>query len=332
MAAERPGEFELIARYLAPLATDPGSLALTDDAAVLPSWPGHDLVLTKDMLAADVHFFAEDPAAAIAAKALRVNLSDLAAKGATPKGYLLGLGLPADWTEGWMNEFALGLKADQETYACALYGGDTIRSPGKLLVSITAIGIVPEGRAVRRSGAMPGDQLFLTGTVGDASLGLKLRQNPAMAAELGLADADVSHLQNRYLLPRPRVKAAEAVRTYANAAIDLSDGLVADLSHLCEASGVDAMVNIETLPISKAVWNALVKDPSVLSGCITGGDDYEILAAVPAEQAPSYQAALKKAGVPVTRIGALAEGEGKARFLSKGEELDLSAAGGFAHF
>ncbi len=335
MPADRPGEFALISKYLAPLATDPGSMALTDDAAVIPSWPDHDIVLTKDILAADVHFFADDPAAAIASKALRVNLSDLAAKGADAKGYLLGLCLPGDWSEAWLREFALGLQADQSGYNVALYGGDTIRSPGKLVVSITAIGIVPKGEAVRRNGAKPGDRIFMTGTIGDAALGLKLRLDRDLGDKLGLSDGHRSHLVNRYLMPKPRVRAAAAVRAHAHAAIDLSDGLVADLGHICATSGVDAKVDVTRLPISPAVYAAIIKDPENLTTCMTGGDDYEILACVPADRASFYAAFLKKAGVPVTEIGEIVEaasdGEGTARFLSAGRELDFSATG-FAHF
>lgn len=335
MVADRPGEFALISKYLAPLATDPGSLSLTDDAAVIPSWPDHDIVLTKDILAADVHFFADDPAAAIASKALRVNLSDLAAKGAEAKGYLLGLCLPADWNEAWLREFALGLQADQAAYNVALYGGDTIRSPGKLMVSITAVGIVPRGEAVRRNGARPGDRIFLTGTIGDAALGLKFRLDPELGARLGLSDSHRSHLENRYLLPKPRVKAAAAIRAHAHAAIDLSDGLVADLGHICETSGVDANVDVTKLPISSAVHAAIVKDAENLTTCMTGGDDYEILACVPPDRAPFYVAFLKKAGVSCTEIGEIVESRsgqtGVAHFLSGGRELDFSASG-FAHF
>lgn len=332
MGDKRPGEFELIAKYLAPLATDPGSLALTDDAAIIPSWPGQDLVLTKDMLAAGIHFFPDDPPAAIAAKALRVNLSDLAAKGAEPKGYLLGLGLPGDWKESFLAEFCQGLKAEQDTFGITLYGGDTIRSPDGFFVSITAIGTLPQGTGVRRSGAKPGDAIFLTGTIGDAALGLKLRLKPEMAETLQLSDADRSHLQNRYLLPRPRVKAAIPVRNHANAAVDLSDGLAADLGHICEASGVSARIDIEKLPISKAIFSVITKDAAELGTCIAGGDDYEILACVPADRSEQFAAELKAAGVPARRIGEIAQGEAKVDFLQGGRVIDLAAISGFKHF
>src|SRR5690606_19603926 len=169
--SERPGEFGMIARYLRPLASDPGAFGLTDDAAALAPEPGFDLVLTKDMVAAGVHFFADDPAASIARKALRVNLSDLAAKGAEPIGYLLGLALPADWTEDWMAEFSAGLAEDQKRYGLSLLGGDTVKSPDGLMLSVTAIGQVPSGGIVRRAGAQAGDLIVVSGTIGDAALG-----------------------------------------------------------------------------------------------------------------------------------------------------------------
>lgn len=204
MAAARPGEFELIKRFFAPLAKDPGSLGLTDDAAVLTPNAGYDLVLTKDVLAADVHFFADDAPEAIAAKALRANLSDLAAKGARPRSYLLGLALPKDWTATWLERFCKGLAADQAAYDIQLLGGDTIRSSNGLQVSITAIGEVKSGTAVRRCGAKPGDRLFVSGTIGDAAAGLKARLDPGFCAAHALSS------ERRTPYSRPLSPAASA--------------------------------------------------------------------------------------------------------------------------
>jgi thiamine-monophosphate kinase len=304
--SERPGEFGMIARYLRPLADDPGAFGLTDDAASLRPEPGFDLVLTKDMVAAGVHFFADDPPASIARKALRVNLSDLAAKGATPTGYLLGLALPADWTEDWMAEFSAGLAEDQKRYDIPLLGGDTVRSPDGLMLSVTAIGQVPSGSIVRRAGARVGDLVVVSGTVGDAALGLRLRLG-TLAAET--AGEGAAHLLDRYLHPQPRLGLATAVRDYAHASLDISDGLVGDLDHVVRASGVAAVIEAGLLPLSDAARSVLAADPTALASILTGGDDYEILITLPPDALQGYEAAARAAGVPVTVIGRIVAGE-----------------------
>jgi len=305
----RPGEAELIARFLAPLASHPAALGLGDDAAALAPPPGQDLVLTADAVARDVHFL-DDSADAIARKALRVNLSDLAAKGAAPLGYLLTLGLEADWTEDWLAAFCAGLAADQETYGMRLLGGDTIRAPGGLVVSITAIGTVPAGRMVRRNGARAGDVLLVTGTIGDAALGLRLRRDPGLGARLTVRDA--AHLLGRYRLPEPRVAAASAVLAHARAAMDLSDGLVGDAGKMAAASGVRLVIDAAAVPLSAAARTLIAGAPDLLTTALTGGDDYEILAAVPGEALSAVLAAFAAAGVPATPIGRVEPGAGVA--------------------
>ena len=238
----RPSEDALIARFFAPLATEPGAAALTDDAAVLPAGPG-ELVVTKDMLVAGVHFFADDPPDLVARKALRVNLSDLAAKGALPAGFLIGLGLPPDWTEEFLQSFASGLGADIDHFGCPLFGGDTVKVPGPLTLSITAFGRAK--RTVRRDGAWPGDLVVATGTIGDGALGLAARgaeREPAGAPHwLQALDEDQrAALRLRYLQPEPRSALAEAVSAHASAAMDISDGFAGDLAKLAAASGVRA--------------------------------------------------------------------------------------------
>lgn len=198
-------EDDLIARYFAPIAGEAG-LALKDDVALLRPPEGSDLVVTVDGLVAGVHFFADDPAEAIAAKALRVNLSDLASKGARPLGFLLTLAMPADITAAWLEAFAAGLGEDARTYGCPLIGGDTVRTPGPLTLSITALGAVPRGRLPARTQAEPGDLVYVTGTIGDAALGLQLR----LGRGPDLAEADRAHLQERYLRPQPRLALAPA--------------------------------------------------------------------------------------------------------------------------
>lgn len=328
----RLGEFELIERYLAPLATDPGSFELVDDVAVLTPPAGHDLVLTKDMVAAGIHFFPDDPPAAIAQKALRVNLSDLAAKGAKPLGYLLGLGLSHDWQEPWLAEFASGLAADQKTYDVALYGGDTIKSGNGMVLSVTAIGSVPEATAVRRSGAQLSDRLYVTGTIGDGALGLKLRLDPAQAERWGLNEAERAHLLERYLLPRPRVAAAEIVRRFASASMDISDGLVGDMAKLLKASGVGADIKASQIPLSAAAKRAVVNDPQAFVTALTGGDDYELLVAVPQQDGMAFEAAMARISLPCAMIGRITSQDAGARILTDDGDLLSLKRTSYSHF
>lgn len=331
----RPSEDELIARFFRPLATAPGALALVDDCAQLAPPPGHDLVLKTDAVAAGIHFFAEDDWGLVAKKALRVNLSDLAAKGARPLGYLLTLALPADWREADLAAFAAGLAEDQAAFGVSLFGGDTIRSPDGLIVSITVFGAVPTGRMVRRAAARPGDVVYVSGTLGDAALGLAARGAPERAAGWGLAGPLAEHLARRYLLPEPRAALAPAVLAHARAAMDVSDGLGLDLSRMCRGSGVGAEVSVAALPLSPAAAAVHAVDLAALAEILGGGDDYEILAAVPPDAAAVFESAAGAAGVTVTAIGRIvdATGEGEpVRFLDRdGAPLPLGAVG-FRHF
>ncbi|MEP3049465.1 MAG: thiamine-phosphate kinase [Roseibium sp.] len=332
MAETRPSEFELIKRYFAPLASDPGSVGLTDDAAVISPREGYDLVLTKDVLAADIHFFANDAPEAIAAKALRVNLSDLAAKGAAPRGYLLGLALPSDWTAQWLERFCNALAADQTAYDVKLLGGDTIRSGNGLQVSITAIGEVPTGRTVRRSGSKAGDIVFVTGTIGDASAGLKARLDAGFSARHNLTSEQEAYILDRYLLPRPRTRLASALQTYASASMDVSDGLTSDCEHMARASNMDFTLELGQIPLSPALQQLKSACQQDFMHCINGGDDYEILATVPAETADEFSNAAAALKCPVTRIGHVDSGAGDARLSNFGTTVELSPGGGFKHF
>ncbi len=303
-AKRRPGEFELIAKYFRPLASAEGAFALTDDAAVVRPGAGEELVVTCDAVAAGVHFFPDDPPQSIAQKALRVNLSDLAAKGATPLGYLMALALPVDWTEAWLKAFAAGLAADEKEYSVSLLGGDTIRASGGVTVSITAIGTVPKGKMVRRAGARPGDAVVVSGTLGDAALALKVRSGD-MARPVG---GKVFH--ERFLRPQPRLALIPVLRRYATSAIDVSDGLVGDLGHICEVSKVGAEIEVESVPLSAPALRLAAADPSARLLALTGGDDYEILATVAARDVAAAVRAGKDAGVDLTRIGTVTAGKG----------------------
>jgi thiamine-monophosphate kinase len=335
MAGDRKtqsGEDRLIATYFRPLAKHPGALGLLDDAAVLTPPVGRDLVLTKDALVAGVHFFADDPPGAIARKALRVNLSDLAAKGTTPAGFLLALALPEGVTGPWLQAFADGLGADADAYACPLFGGDTVRTPGPLMVSITALGSLPHGSMVCRSGARAGDRVFVTGSIGDAALGLTLRRD-GDAAQRWKLDAKLrEHLTDRYLLPQPRNALAEALRAHASAAMDVSDGLVGDFGKLCAASSVSAEIDIVRVPLSDAARAALAAEPGLIDTILTGGDDYEIICTMGEREGESFVATTRATGVAVTEIGRIVSGEAAPRFIgADGRPLSFAQAS-FSHF
>ncbi len=323
----RPSEDELIARIFAPLA-GPMGLGLRDDAALLRPPAGEDIVLTTDALVAGVHFFADDPPAAIAAKALRVNLSDLAAKGARPLGFLLALALPRDWDEDWLKAFAAGLGADACAYDCPLAGGDTVATPGPLTLSVTAFGAVPSGRMVLRSGVRAGDRLYVSGTIGDAAIGLRIRQG--RGPELAAAERDF--LLRRYLAPEPRLRLAKAMSACAHGGMDVSDGFVGDLTKMLAVSGVSARVPIYRLPLSQAARAAIAANPDLYRVAATGGDDYELLASVAPESAPEFEAEAARAGVPVTCVGEAIEGYGPPRFIGPDGGAVTFARGSYSHF
>jgi len=325
----RPGEFELIERYFRPLASDPGAFALADDAAMMRPKAGEDLVVTTDFLGAGVHFFADDAPESIARKALRVNLSDLAAKGAEPVGYLLALALASDWDEAWVRHFTSALRADQKTFGISLLGGDTSRAPGGMSITITAIGRLPKGTMVHREGARSGDLLFVTGTIGDAALGLKLRLGQLSPKP---SPAIARPLLDRYLHPQPRTALAAAIRAHATAAMDVSDGLVGDFAHMCKASGLTGEIDAASVPLSKSAAALVADEPSLLAAALTGGDDYEILAAIPPREAAEFASKAKAARVPVARIGRLSRGRGGPVVIGRtGKPMNLGRVS-FDHF
>jgi thiamine-monophosphate kinase len=323
-------EERLIARYFRPLATHPGALGLADDAAVLTPPPGCDLVLTTDGVIAGVHFFPDDPPGTIGRKVLRMNLSDLAAKGAKPVGFLMSVALPAGVEEDWLAAFAAGVGEDAQRYGCPLLGGDTDRTPGPISVSIAAFGSVPQGKMVRRSTAEPGDCVVVTGTIGDAALGLLLRRDAGLADRLRLNETMRARLQQRYLLPEPRNALADAIRQYASAAMDVSDGLAGDLAKLCRASSVAAEVDVACVPLSDAVRAALAADPTLLETVLSGGDDYEAVLTLSPEKLSAFQGAARAAGVSAVGIGRATAGEG-ACFMRDGSALRL-AHRSYSHF
>jgi thiamine-monophosphate kinase len=297
------GEDSLISRYFRPLATDPGAFNLGDDAAVLKA-VGDDIVVTTDAIVEGVHFLPDDPPDTIARKALRVNLSDLAAKGATPAGFVLTLALrTAD--DAWLKPFARGLGEDAGLFGCPLLGGDTVSTPGPLMISITAFGRVPAGKMIHRSGAKPGDRIVVTGTIGDAALGLDILQGGAATAALAGDAAACEVLVGRYRVPQPRHALANAVRDHAGAAMDVSDGLAGDLAKLCAASGVSAVIDALSIPLSAVAAALLARGAVGIEAIVSGGDDYEILCAIPEDRFEAFEEAAGIAGVAVTSIGSV---------------------------
>ncbi len=326
--ARASGEDDLIARYFRPLATDAGAFGLIDDAALLKQ-SGDDLVVTTDAIVEGVHFLPDDPPDTIARKALRVNLSDLAAKGAVPAGFVLTLAL-RDAKEEWLAPFARALGEDATTFSCPVLGGDTVSTPGPLMISITAFGRVPPGRMVPRTGAKPGDRIAVTGTIGDAALGLCVLKGQ-MSGE-GLDTSSREFLIQRYRVPQPRNALAVAIREHASAAMDVSDGLAGDLAKLCKASEVSSTVNLAAVPLSKPAQALVTQGQSNIESIVSGGDDYEVLCAIPENRWDSFASAAARANVQIADIGRVESGAAAPRFLdAKGQSVALKRLS-YSHF
>ena len=317
-------EFALIAELLAPLSRDaPDAFGLTDDAALLDVRHGHRLVVTKDMLVAGVHFRDAGDAALVARKLLRVNLSDLAAMGAAPKAYLVGLAVPRGTGDGWLRGFVAGLAEDQAAFGVTLIGGDTVSTVGPLTLSLTALGEVRQGAEMRRSGARPGDLVLVSGSLGDGALGLA-----ALDGELaGVDQAGRAYLAERYYLPRPRLALGLRLHGVASAVIDVSDGLVADLGHICEASGVGADIEAARLPLSDPARAALAGDPGLLATVLGGGDDYELVITAGAAETGRLADMAAELELPITAIGRVTDGGGVVVRGEDGAALDLASTG-----
>lgn len=325
------GEFDLIARYLAPLtAGAPGAFDLTDDGAVLDT-PGATAtrVVTLDTLVAGTHHLPDDPPDLVARKALRVNLSDLAAMGARPTAYLLSLALAPACDESWMARFTAGLRADQEGYSVTLLGGDTTSTPGPTTMSVSAFGVLDAGEPLRRTGARPGDLVYVSGTIGDAALGLDAARGTAG----DLDPDDAAALAERYRLPRPRVRLGEALqaRGLATAAIDVSDGLVADVGHMCRQSGVGAHLELHRIPLSTPAQRRVELDARHLTTALTGGDDYELAFTAPPGRADALAALARALDLPLTCIGRVDDGSGVVVSDPEGRPMAFER-GGWTHF
>lgn len=309
--AKASGEDDLIARYFRPLATDPGAFGLIDDAALLKQ-SGDDLVVTTDAIVEGVHFLPDDPPDTIARKALRVNLSDLAAKGATPAGFVLTLAL-RQASDEWLAPFAQALGEDAVAFGCPVLGGDTVSTPGPLMISITAFGRVPPGKMVRRDGAKAGDRIVVTGTIGDAALGLRVLRNQIAGEGLDAPSRDF--LIQRYRVPQPRNAFAVAIRDHASAAMDVSDGLAGDLAKLCAASRVSGAIDMVAVPLSAPARALLAKGTADIEAFVSGGDDYEVVCAIPENRWESFAAAARQVDLQVSSIGRVMAGAAAPQFL-----------------
>ena len=332
------GEEAIIQEYLAPLAAGyPGALELKDDCATITPTPGCDLVVKTDPVASGIHFFADDPPEDIGWKALAVNVSDLAAKAAIPRAYLMALSFPEPPTRGWMAKFASGLAEAQAAFGMHLIGGDTDRRPGPITVSITVFGEVETGRMVRRGAARAGDVLFVTGSLGEAALGLALHADNSLGRAWGLGDVEARAAVQKYRRPQPRLALRPALLTHARAAMDLSDGLAKDLGRMCRASGCGACVQIDQVPRGAAAKAAVAHDQGRWNDVLAAGDDYEVLIAVAPDQADAFEAAANSLGLsapepfPTTRIGETTA-SGQVDFLdARGRPFALTRSG-WDHF
>lgn len=326
-------EKELIETYLLPLSqNDPAALNFADDTALLSPTPGHDLVISKDLLIEGVHFLGTEAPHLIAHKALAVNLSDIAAKTARPRGFFAGFSFPSPPSDIWLENFADGFRRLIERYDCPLLGGDVTGAKAGMAISITILGEVKAGRMVRLSGAKPGDLLYVTGTLGDAALGLRLAREPALAKQWNLPASEVEDLINHYQRPEPRLQLTPALKACANAAMDISDGVMNDLDRMSKSAGLGANVELTNIPLSKAFQSAVSSDRGLISLALGWGDDYEILSAIPPNKAATFEQLANEVELEVSCIGKMRQEPGEVTLVDdQGRPIDLKPDR-FEHF
>jgi len=315
------GEFDLISKYFKPLA-GPEGLDLSDDASCVRGSSNHDLIVTKDILVEHVHFRNEDPADLLAHKALAVNVSDCVAKGAQPNLYWLGLALPASIDDAWMEGFSKGLNGAQTLYGCHLAGGDTCITDGPMVISVTLLGAIPTGKMVTRSGAKCGDDIYVTGTLGDAALGLWCLEKQT---------GGMKTLVSAYQKPMPPFKFGIALSSISNSSADISDGLIADATHISQASNVGMLIHKDDLPLSKQGGQLLRREPDLWSKVWSGGDDYQIVFTASKGERVNVLDLAMKTGTQVTIIGEVISEQG-VQLLDKGGQLVQVTHGGYTHF
>jgi thiamine-monophosphate kinase len=323
-----PDEFGLISRLFAPLAAGhAGALTLTDDCALFDGPNGAQWAVTADAMVAGVHFFPDDPPDLIARKLVRVNLSDLAAMGAVPKFILMTCAFPKGTDMAWLDCYAAGLKDDCQEFSVVLIGGDTVSTPGPLTLSLTALGELPAGSALLRSSARSGQQIWVSGTIGDGAFGLL-----AAKGQGGLDPRHHDALLDRYRLPRPRTTLGPALRSLASAAMDVSDGLVADLGHICDCSDLGAEIEAARVPLSDAASAAIAQGwGQGMITALTGGDDYEILFTAAPNLSEQIVQLGQRLNLRLTPIGRIIAGKGVRVIDTQGQDLALERAG-YNHF
>ncbi|MCK6418509.1 MAG: thiamine-phosphate kinase [Alphaproteobacteria bacterium] len=316
-------EFDIITRYFLPLTADrPEALGLRDDAAVMEIPAGRELVVTSDTVQEGVHFIPGAAPGNIAHKALRRALSDLAAMGADPLCYQMMLALPQAPGDDFLRPFTQTLLADQKEFGLYCSGGDTTRSAGGIAVALTVLGTVPPGRAVLRSGAQTGDHIYITGPIGDAWIGLQaLRNLPAQ---------DKNYFISKHYKPIPRIHLSTIIREYATACIDISDGLLADMQHLCQASRQGAALYFSEPPVSWQAKSLMDAGIVKLEDLLTGGDDYELIICVPPQRTEEFEKQLKEMGLNPFYIGKIHEEQGGIKL--DGQYLTWKTNLGWEHF
>ncbi len=332
------GEFDLISRLFEPLSrSHKGALGLQDDAAILPLREGDERIITTDCVISGVHFHPDDPPQSVAARALGVNVSDLAAMGATPEAYTMSIAIPHGTTTHWLEQYAGHLSQVQDSYHISLIGGDTVSTPGPLSITITAIGHVPVGSALKRSAAKPGDNIYVSGSIGDGALGLKVGPDVTHPDMAGISEASAKFLLNRFRYPQARIILGQALRQSGliHGCCDISDGLIADLGHICKASGCHAEIDVDLVPLSQAVQSAVKHDPALLQTILTGGDDYELIFTVPVEHKHAIDALIHTTATPISRIGRMISAQdGQNPVILTGQNsqiLSETIQAGFTH-
>jgi thiamine-monophosphate kinase len=319
-------EFDRIDRFFRPLATHEAALGLRDDVALLSPKAGMQIILTTDAISQGIHFIGDEPPSEIARKLMRVNLSDIAAKGGVPIGYLLDIILPRDLTDEWFENFASGLARDQNEFGLSLLGGDTISTSGTPSFSMTMIGEVPNGKALLRGGAKVGDAIVVSGNLGEGAAGLLASRKKLSA----ISDIDAAYLISRYRLPQPRLAAGQAIQNIAHASMDISDGLMQDLGHMCKASGVGATVHLEAIPITASIRKLWLAGDMTTEDIVAGGDDYELLFAVPKDQFGVLADIARETKTPLTLIGEFTQNT-NVELSRYGKQVVLSKLG-YSHF
>lgn len=322
-----PEEFARIRRYFAPLTQLPGAFDLLDDAAALRVPQGQELIVTNDSVVAGVHYRGDESGARVAQKLARRNLSDLAAMGADPLAYNLSFAVPRETADDWIKSFAQGLMQDQKEFKWSLIGGDSLAVAQLAILGMTAFGIVPTGKAILRSGAKIEDDIYCSGTIGDGFFGLRISRGEFPQ----LASSARNFLIDRYELPQPRVKLGQSLRGVATAAVDISDGLVADLAHICRASKVGAIIDSQLIPMSLPVAEILSQGPGLFKEILSGGDDYELIFTAPPSMRDQIVRLAEDMDLSLTRMGKVVAGMGVRVLDQKGQELSL-AYKGYNHF